>query len=77
MTIADLAVFPVLTWITSSITTPEALRPYPLLSSLMKTIEGDPRVAGYYKMEKEREKRKEAAAGTAAADAGASGKGGH
>ena len=54
----DLAVFPVLNWITSSITTPEALAPYPLLSKLMQTIEAHPRVVEYYRLEREREEGK-------------------
>ncbi len=82
LSIADLAVFPVLNWITSSITTPEALAPYPLLSKLMQTIEAHPRVVEYYRLEREREEGKvkeqqAVAAAAVAAGAGAIGGGGH
>lgn len=69
--------YPVLHWITTSITTPESLGPYPLLSQLMATIEAHPRVADYYRLEREREERKAAAAAAAATQAGASAGGGH
>lgn len=71
LTIADLAVYPVLHWITTAITTPESLGPYPPLSQLMARIEAHPRVADYYRLEREREERKTAVAAVAAAQAGA------
>lgn len=68
LTIADLAVYPVLQWITTSIVSPAALDPYPLLKGLFEKIEGDDRVKEYYVHEKAREG---AAAATAAAATGA------
>lgn len=71
LTIADLAVYPVLHWITTSITTPESLGAYPPLSQLMARIEAHPRVADFYRREREREERKAAAVAAGAEGAGA------
>ncbi len=70
MTIADLAVYPVLQWLTSSIVSPSTLDPYPLLKALFEKIEADERVKAYYVHEKARESAAaEAAAATEAAEA--------
>jgi glutathione S-transferase len=49
LTVADLAVYPVLQWITSSIVTPTSLEPFPLLSSLLARVQNHPKVQGYYR----------------------------
>eukprot|EP00624_Nannochloropsis_granulata_P003781 evm.model.NODE_29023_length_11471_cov_27.058233.2 len=59
LTIADLAVYPVLQWITTSIVGKESLNPYPLLKALFATIEGHEKVKDYYDYERRRTEKNE------------------
>ncbi|KAM3574262.1 hypothetical protein VYU27_003827 [Nannochloropsis oceanica] len=63
LTIADLAVYPVLQWITTSIVGKESLDPYPLLKALFATIEGHEKVKDYYDYERRRTEEKEGEVG--------------
>jgi glutathione S-transferase len=49
MTVADLAVYPVLQWVLSSIVSEDSLRPYTRLSHLMERVKEHPKVAEYYR----------------------------
>jgi glutathione S-transferase len=51
--VADLAVYPVLQWITMSIVDASILSPYPLLSAVMQRIRSHPKVAEYLVMDQE------------------------
>lgn len=53
ITVADLAVYPVLQWITMSIVDASILSPYPLLSAVMQRIRSHPKVAEYLVMDQE------------------------
>jgi len=63
LTIADLAVYPVLQWITTSIVDKESLDPYPLLKALFATIEGHEKVKDYYEHERLRAEKEGEGAG--------------
>lgn len=52
LTIADLAVYPILQWITTSIVGPESLDPFPLLKALFRKIEEHEMVKDYYEQER-------------------------